>query len=60
MWHGTPDARVRGNEVVGRKVTHLLLDEDDDDVDEDDSDGESTGTCNSSGTDGARSTVEAN
>ena len=31
-WHGTPDARVRGTEVVGRKeVTYLLLDEEDDD-----------------------------
>ena len=36
-WHGTPDTRVRGSEVV---VTHLLLNEEDDDVNED---GESTG-----------------
>ncbi len=49
-WHGTPDTRVRGAEVVGRKVTH---DEEDDDVEEDDSDGESAGT------DGATITVEA-
>ena len=36
-WHGTPDTRVKGNEVVGRKVTHPC-DEDDnynnDDVEE--------------------------
>ena len=53
-WHGTPDARVRGSEVVGRKVTYLCdEDEDEDDVEEDDSNGDS------SGTDEATSTVEA-
>ena len=36
-WHGTPDARVRGSEVVGKKVTHLC---DEDDVEEDDSNGD--------------------
>ena len=39
----TPDAWVRESEVVCRKVTHLLLDEEDDDVKEDDSDGEVLG-----------------
>ena len=58
-WHGTPDARVMGTEVVHKKVTHLL-DEEDDDVEEDvDRDGQSIETCESSGTDGATSTVEA-
>ena len=47
MWHGTPDAQVRGCEVLGRLVSHLLLDE------EDNSNGES------SDTDGATSTVVA-
>ncbi len=55
-WHGSPDARVRGSDVVSREVSHLLLDEEDDDVEVVDSDGESVGT---SGSDGATSTVEA-
>ena len=44
-WHGSPDARVRGSEVIGRNVSLLRLD-----VEEYDSDGESDDTR---GTDGA-------
>lgn len=53
-WHGTPDARVRGSEVLCRKVL-----EKDDEAEEVDSDGESTGTCETFQTDGTTSTVEA-
>ena len=59
-WHGTPDARVRGSEVVGGKVTQLLYEEEDDvEEEQDDSDGEGRGSGSSSGTDGVDTTVEA-
>ena len=50
-WHGSPDARVRGSEVIGRNVSLLRLDvEEYEEYEEYDSDGESDDTR---GTDGA-------
>ena len=52
--------RVRGNAVIGRKVSHLRFAEDsDEDTDENELDSEGESACaDSSETDGATSTVE--
>ena len=56
-WHGSPDARVKGSEVIRRNVSLLRLDvEEYEKYEEYDSDGESDDTR---GTDGATSSVEA-
>ena len=50
-WHGTPDARVRESEVVGRKVSH--------DIEEYEEYGNGESSADRCGTDGVTSSVEA-